>query len=96
MHLPLYKNGRPFTKLEERLARGDNPINKLDTGCQQHEIFYRDHRDKKERHVADKVVANIAKERMHASDAISTEKVNSALVKTIMNCKVAFGIVLTY
>jgi hypothetical protein len=74
MHLPGYNYCGPFTKLEERLARGDEPINKLDAGCQQHDIFYRDHRDTKERHTADKVIANITKERMHASDASFGEK----------------------
>ena len=40
MHLPGYNYCGPFTKLEERLARGDKPINKVDAGCQQHDIFY--------------------------------------------------------
>jgi hypothetical protein len=96
MHLPGYNYCGPFTKLEERLARSDEPINKLDAGCQQHDIFYRDHRDTKERHVADQVLVNIVKERMHASDASFGEKVNSALVRTIMNSKVAFGMGLKY
>ena len=96
MHLPGYNYCGPFTKLEERLAIGDKPINKLDAGCQQHDIFYRNHRDTKERHGADEVLENIAKERMHASDASFGEKVNSALVRTIMNSKVAFGMGLKY
>jgi len=96
MHLPGYNYCEPFTRLEERLARGDEPINKLDAGCKQHDIFYRDHRDTKERHIADQVLANIAKERMHASDASFGEKVNSALVRTIMNSKVAFGMGIKY
>ena len=78
------------------MARGDKPINKLVAGCQEHDIFYRDHRDTKERHVAVKVLANVAKERMHASDASLGEKVTSALVRTIMNSKVAFGMSFKY
>lgn len=39
MHLPGYNYCGPFTKLDERLARGDAPINKLDAGCQKHDIF---------------------------------------------------------
>ena len=54
-------------------------------------FFYRDHRDTKERNIADKVLTNTAKERMHASDASFCEKFNSALVRTIMNSQVAFG-----
>jgi hypothetical protein len=50
LHLPGYNYCRPFTKLDKRLARGDEPINKLDVGCQKHDIFYRDHKDTKERY----------------------------------------------
>jgi len=35
----------------------------LDAGCQKHDIFYRDHRNTKERHTADKEEANIANEK---------------------------------
>jgi hypothetical protein len=68
----------------------------LDAGCKQHGIFYRDHKDTKERHIADRELANIANEKMHASDACTGEKINSASVKTIMNSKVAFGMGLKY
>jgi hypothetical protein len=30
----------PFTRLDERLASGDAPVNNLDAGCQKHDIFY--------------------------------------------------------
>jgi hypothetical protein len=96
MHLSGYNFCGPFTKLDERLATGDEPINKLDAGCKEHDIFYRDHKDTKERHVADKVLANIAKERMYASDASIAEKINSALVRAAMNNKVAFGMGIKY
>jgi len=58
LHLPAYNYCGPFTKLDKRLARGDKPINKLDAGCQQHDIFYRDHKETRERHVADKELEN--------------------------------------
>jgi len=63
----------------------------MDAGCQKHDIFYHDHRDTKERHVADKELADIAKERMYASDASVGEKVNAALIRAAMKSKVAFG-----
>ena len=47
MHLPGYNYCGPFTILDKRLVRGDAAINKLDAGCQQHDIFYCDHKDKK-------------------------------------------------
>jgi len=39
MHHPGYNYCGPSTKLERRLARGDAPINKMDAGCQKHDIF---------------------------------------------------------
>jgi hypothetical protein len=68
----------------------------LDAGCQKHDIFYRDHRDRKERYIAYKELANVGNERMHASDASIGEKVSSAVVKPKMNSKVAFGMGLNY
>jgi len=62
MLLPCYNYCGPFTKLE-RLARNDEPINKLDAGCKEHD-FFTGIIGTKERHVADKVLANVAKERI--------------------------------
>jgi len=73
LHLPDYNYCGPFTILDKRLARVNKPINKLDAGCQQHDIFYRDHKDTKERHVADKELAYIASEIISASDASKRE-----------------------
>jgi hypothetical protein len=56
-----------------------------------HDIFYRDHKDNKERHIADKELANIINERMYKSDASNGENISSELVRTIMICKAAFG-----
>jgi len=84
LRLPGYNYCGPFTKLNERLARGDEPVNKLDAGCKEHDIFYRDHEDTKERHIPDKELENIAKERMHASDASIREKIDAALVRSVV------------
>ena len=91
MHLPGYNYCGPFTRLDKRLGRGDAPINKMDAGCQKHDIFYHDHKDTKDRHVADKEQADNAKERMYASNASVSEKINSSLLRAAMNSKVAFG-----
>ena len=40
LHLHGYNCCGPFTKLDKRLARGDKPVNKLDAGYKEHEIFY--------------------------------------------------------
>ncbi len=96
MYLPGYNYCGTFKRLDKRLARGNVPVNKLDAGCQKHDIFYQDHKDTKERHIADKELADIANERMHASDTSIGDKISSVLVKTIMNSKVAFGMDLHY
>jgi len=91
MHLPGYNYCGPFTKLKEQLERGDKPINKLDEGCKKHDVFYRDHKETKERHIADDELANTANERIYANDASIGEKINAGLVKAAMNSKVFFG-----
>jgi hypothetical protein len=96
LHLPGYKFCGPFTKLDKRLARGDEPINKLDAGCKEHDIYYRDHLDTKERHVADKELENIAIERIFASDAGVREKGDAALITAAMKGKRFFGMGLDY
>jgi hypothetical protein len=91
LHLHGYNFCGPFTKLDKRLERGNEPVNKLDAGCKEHDIFYRDHKDTKERHIADKELENIASERMHASDASIREKVDAALVTGVMRAKRFLG-----
>ena len=96
LHLPAYIFCGLFTKLKERLERGDEPINKLDDGCKEHDICYRDNKDTKERHIADEELENIAAERMHASDAGIREKIDAALVRTAMKTKRFLGMGFEY
>jgi len=39
LHLPGYNYCGPFTKLDKRLARGAEPVNKLDAGCKERVFF---------------------------------------------------------
>jgi hypothetical protein len=91
LHIPGYKFCGSFTKLDKRLARGDEPINKMDEGCKEHDIFYRDHEDTKERHVADKKLEDVAKERILSSDASARERVEAAFIAAAMKGKRFFG-----
>jgi hypothetical protein len=91
LHLPGYNYCGPFTKLDKRLARGDEPVNRLDAVCKKHDIFYRDHKGAKERHIADKELEYIADERMHASDSNIHEKFDAAFVTTVMKSKRYLG-----
>ena len=59
----------------------------MDAGCKEHDIFYRDHQDTKERLFADKELENIAKERMHASDTSIRVKFGGALVTYVIKTK---------
>jgi hypothetical protein len=39
LHLSDYNYCGNFTKLDKRLAKGNEPVNKLDAGCKEHDIF---------------------------------------------------------
>jgi len=59
-------------------------------------FFYRDHKDTKERYVADKELKNVAEERMHASDAGISENIDAAFVRTAMKSKRFLGMGVDY
>ena len=48
VHIPGYKFCGPGTKLAERLARGDIPINRLDEACLKHDLEYSQASDRRE------------------------------------------------
>jgi len=52
-HLPGYNFCGPGTELEERLARGDRPINELDAACLVHDVAYADSKNRRVRSKAD-------------------------------------------
>lgn len=64
----------PGTRLDERLARGDKGINKLDAACKEHDIWYRDHKDAEDRWASDKVLQRKAWERVVSDDADFNER----------------------
>jgi hypothetical protein len=96
LHLKDYKFCGPFTKLAKRLIRSDEPLNKLDAGCMKHDIYYRDHKDTKGRHIADKELENLAEERSLASDADVHERNNAAFIRAVMKGKRFFGMGINY
>ena len=91
VHYPGYNYCGPGTKLEERLERGDKPINKLDEACQVHDIHYRDHNETSDRHVADKILENKAWERVTSKDAGIGERTAAYLTTNAMKIKRHFG-----
>ncbi|KYN19300.1 hypothetical protein ALC57_08368 [Trachymyrmex cornetzi] len=76
VHIPGYQFYGPGTRLVKRLARGDRGINRLDAACREHDITYSGSNDLVDRHIADRVLAERARERITASDSTFGEKNN--------------------
>lgn len=91
LHLPGYNYCGPGTRLQERLRRGDKGINPLDSACMQHDIAYSKYTNLENRHKADLVLKNMAKQRLKSKDASTGEKVASWLVNKIMKAKIRTG-----
>lgn len=92
LHIPGYNYCGPGTKLEQRLARGDKPINKLDEACMAHDIAYSKEKDVKSRHEADKLLAERSLARYRSHDASFGEKLAALGVSGIMRSKVKLGL----
>lgn len=91
-HIPGYKFCGPGTKLAERLARGDRPINLLDTACKEHDIAYSKTSDLSQRHIADGILQKKALERINSKDSTFGERTSSRLVNFMMSTKRKFGL----
>lgn len=91
LHLPGYEFCGPGTKLQKRLRRGDKGINKLDEACREHDIAYSQNKSLDERHKADKLLENLAWERVKSKDAKFGEKAAAWLVTNTMKSKRKLG-----
>jgi len=91
LHLPSYNFCGPGTRLEKRLARGDQGVNKLDEACRKHDIAYSQFKDIESRHSADKELQKAALERLKARDSNWKEKLASLAVAGIMKGKTTLG-----
>lgn len=91
LHLPGYNFCGPGTKLQKRLARGDSGINPLDEACKEHDIAYSKYKETEQRHIADKILAGKAWERVRSNNASLSERANAWLVTNAMKTKVKFG-----
>lgn len=91
LHIPGYNYCGPGTKLEKRLSRGDSGVNGLDEACKEHDIAYSQNTNLKERHSADKVLADKAFKRFRSKNASISEKLAALGVTTAMNAKVKMG-----
>lgn len=91
LHLPGYNFCGPGTKLQKRLLRGDKGVNELDNACMHHDIAYSNHQDLENRHKADTVLLNMAKQRLRSKDGSRGEKLASWIVTKAMKAKLKSG-----
>ncbi|KAE9522940.1 hypothetical protein AGLY_016571, partial [Aphis glycines] len=87
LHWPGYNYLGPGTKLE----KNKKPINKLDEAARDHDYFYKDHKDTKTRHEADKILEQKAMERFNAPDTNMNEKIPALLTAYAMKSKRHLG-----
>jgi len=91
MHIPGYRHCGHGTKLQKRLARGDQGIYPLDEACKQH-ISYSQNRDNLEsRHAAHQILAERAWKRVLAKDSSLGEKAAAWVVTNTMKAKTKLG-----
>lgn len=91
LHIPGYQFCGPGTRLAKRLARGDRGVNPLDAACRQHDIAYSRNKELAERHVADQVLADRARERITAKDSRLGERAAATAVWAAMKAKTKLG-----
>ena len=94
MHLPGHSFTGPFTRLDLRLDKNDNPkpwskpINQVDSQALIHDIAYRDHEDLPSRHNADRNMIEGIKNMKNPS---FRERMEGNLVSKILTRKIKLG-----
>ncbi|KAL6417672.1 hypothetical protein ACFW04_014398 [Cataglyphis niger] len=91
LHIPGYQFCGPGTRLAKRLARGDRGVNPLDAACREHDVAYSRSGDLADRHVADRALAERARERVAASDSTLGERAAATAIWATMKAKTKFG-----
>lgn len=82
----------PGTKLLNRLAQGDNGVNKLDEACKMHDMVYSQFQSGKERQSADAILATKARMRSYSRNATVGEKTSGTAVAYGMLFKWMLGL----
>jgi len=91
LHRPGYQFCGPGTRLEKRLARGDRGVNRLDAACREHDIAYSRSNDLSDRHAADRILADRARERITARDSTLGERAAASAIWAAMRAKTKLG-----
>ena len=92
LHLPGHNFTGPGTRVEERLLRGDKPINKLDKAAREHDIMYKIFKKVPERHVFDKRLQDEATRIVLDPNSSIGERAEAALVAGTMLGKRKLGL----
>ena len=87
LHLPTYRYCGPGTRLGERLARGDAPVNSLDAACRAHDIAYSASSRVADRNRADRELRDRARQIAQSGEASLTERLLSRAVAGVMDIK---------
>lgn len=87
LHIPGYNYCGPGTPLNDHIAKGVKPVNKLDQACKLHDEAYARYSDSSRRTVADKELTERAWSRVKSSDASLKEKLAAWAVTNIMKGK---------
>ena len=91
LHIPGYQFCGPGTRLRKRLERGDRGINRLDAACREHDIAYSHSDEQADRHAADRVLADRARERITAENSTLGERAAATAVWAAMKAKTKLG-----
>ena len=83
-HLPGYNFCGPGPRLEERLSRGDKPINELDACCMVHDIVYSETDSTSRRVDADRRLRNCALAIMADSRSTASVRAEASIVSLAM------------
>ncbi|KYQ46392.1 hypothetical protein ALC60_14610, partial [Trachymyrmex zeteki] len=86
VYIPGYQFCGPGTRLAKRLARGNRGVNRLDLACREHDIAY-----SRSNNLADRILAERAREHITASDSTFGEKSAAVTVWTVMKAKTKLG-----
>lgn len=90
LHLPGYQFCGPNTDVSRRIARGEQGINPLDAACREHDIAYTQYKDLKDRHKADRILAEKAWNRVKNPSSLG-ERLAALAVTGAMKAKLKFG-----
>ncbi|KYN09773.1 hypothetical protein ALC57_18107 [Trachymyrmex cornetzi] len=91
LHIPGYQFCGPGTHLAKRLTRGDRGVNPLDVACCKHDIAYSQNNNLTDRHIADRILTEKARQRITASDSTLGEKTAATAIWVAMKTKTKLG-----